>query len=182
MNDDHLLWKKIGEEEFRGNYKRYLTRYYELPDGTKADFDVTTIKSGKFAICLALTPEYEVVVAKQFRPGPEKVIYDMPAGDLDPDELPEDGIRRELREETGYEAGQLISLNPDGNVFGPYNDAIGYFFLALNCDLAHEQELDQNERVEVMLMPLKEYAGNVLRKGLATHADCGWVAIDYLLG
>jgi len=36
--------------------------------------------------------------------------------------------------------------------------------------------------VEVMLMPLKEYAGNVLRKGIATHADCGWLAIDYLLG
>ncbi len=181
MKDDHLLWKKTDEKEFRGAYKRYLTRYFMLPDGTMADFDVTTLKSGKFAMCLALTDDMKVVVAKQFRPGPQKVIYDMPAGILEPGESAEEGIRRELLEETGHTPAELIALNPDGNVIGPYDDALGVYFLALGCKRTGKQKLDANERAEVGLLPLRTYVHEVLRKGLATHADCGWLAIDRLM-
>lgn len=181
MNNDHLFWNKTSEKEFSGAYKKYLTRYFELPNGTISDFDVTTLKHGKFSMVLALTSNMQVVIAKQYRPGPEKVIFDMPAGMLEAEETPEEGAVREMREETGYVPGKLITLNPAGNVIGPYDSALGFYFLALDSELKHQQELDENELVEVMTMPLRQYAADVLRKGLATHADCGWLAIDYML-
>ena len=160
MKDDHLVWKKTDEKEFRGAYKKYLTKYFTLPSGVKADFDITTLKHGKFSMALALTTDMDVVVAKQYRPGPEKVIYDMPAGILEENETPTEGMAREMREETGYEAGKLVELNPEGNVIGPYDSALGHYFLALDCELKYKQELDENESVEVITMPLKQYVND----------------------
>ncbi len=179
--DEDIHWEKTGEKEFKGAFKKYLTKYFKQPNGKEVDFDITTLKNNGFSMCLALTPDKKVVIAKQFRPGPEKISYDMPAGILEIGETPEVGIIRELKEETGYAVGKLIELNHDGNMIGPYDQALGYYYLALDCKLKHKQQLDDDEIIEVITMPLKQFVNDVLRTGLTTHADCGWLAIDYLL-
>jgi ADP-ribose pyrophosphatase len=181
MSDEHLVWKKTDEKPFKGAFKTYLTRTFELPNGTVADFDVTSLKSGKFVGCLALTDAMEVIISKEFRPGPEIVTYDAPLGIVDPGEDPNDAVRRELREETGHVAGKLIVLNPDGNAVGPYDAAMAYYYLALECEQKYEQQLDEHEPIEVATMPLRDFVNQKLRKGQVCHADGAWLAIDYLL-
>jgi len=180
-NDEHMRLKKLGEKTFKGAFKTFKTKTFEMPDGTTADYDVTTAKSGEFAVCVALTSSMEIVISKEFRPGPEKVTYDPPMGESDPGEDINVAVVRELREESGYKPGRIISLNPGGNVVGPYDDKAGYFYLALDCEQVHERELGENEIIETITMPLRQFVNEKLRKGLVCHADGAWAAIDYML-
>ncbi len=59
---------------------------------------------------LALTPEREVLLVEQFRPAVGARTLELPSGNVDPGETPAAAAQRELLEETGYAAGELIPL------------------------------------------------------------------------
>ena len=59
---------------------------------------------------VALTPRREIVLVKQYRPVVERVTLELPSGCLEPGETPSEMPRRELLEETGYQAGDLVEL------------------------------------------------------------------------
>ena len=61
----------------------------------------------------------EILMVRQYRYALGKETLEIPAGKLDPGETPEACIRRELMEETGYEAGEWTLLYT-------YAPAIGY--------------------------------------------------------
>ncbi len=95
-----MKWKKIKEEPFNAGFRKFLKKTFQLPDGKIQDFD---IKHESPAVCvLALSENNNVILVKQFRPGMEKILYEMPGGAVDGDEKPIDAIKRELLEETGH--------------------------------------------------------------------------------
>jgi ADP-ribose pyrophosphatase len=54
------------------------TRHYQLPDGNEADWDI--FGPERSVATLALTPSQDVVLARQFRPGPALVLDELPGG------------------------------------------------------------------------------------------------------
>jgi ADP-ribose pyrophosphatase len=51
-----------------------------------------------------------IVFVRQFRKAVERILLEIPAGGIDGDESPEDAVRREMKEETGYDVGKLEFL------------------------------------------------------------------------
>ena len=113
------------------------------------------------ACVVPLTDDGRVVTVKQFRYPFGDVLTEIPAGKLDgPDEDPLDAARRELREETGAEADEMIYLG----AFYPscaYTDEVIHMYLARGLRFG-ERSLDDDEFLNVKLTPLEQAVAAVL--------------------
>lgn len=115
-----------------------------------------------------ITAEGRAVLIRQWRQGSQELTLEIPGGLVDPGESPAQAGARELREETGYLAGELSFLgkvNPNPALFS--NTC--HTFLALDCRLEGLQRLDPTERIEVVTVPVRDLPGLVSR-GQIVHS------------
>jgi ADP-ribose pyrophosphatase len=103
---------------------------------------------------VALTGQNHVLLTRQYRHPVGRVIYDLPAGRIEPGESPEAAAARELEEETGYRANKWRKL-AFFNQF-PGSMQVGtHLFLAQDLSPG-KQMLEPFEDVEVTGMPFAE--------------------------
>ena len=103
---------------------------------------------------MALTDDGKFLVEKQYRYPYDEVIFEFPAGKCDKGEDPLITAKRELEEETGYQADQWYYLGRIHNAIG-YSDEHLEFFLAKGLK-AGDRHLDEGECLEVYRLPFKE--------------------------
>lgn len=114
------------------------------------------------AVCVVpLTEENEVIVERQYRYPVAEVLTEIPAGKLDSkqeDRL--EAARRELREETGVTADEMIDL---GTFFpaAAYSDERITLYLARGLHFG-ARELDEDEFLDVERVPLKTLLDDVM--------------------
>lgn len=96
------------ESVFEGRILHVHRDRVRLPGGGLAEREVAD-HPGAVAI-LPVTPAGRIVLVWQFRQAARRALLEIPAGKLAPGEAAEACARRELREETGYEAGRLTAL------------------------------------------------------------------------
>lgn len=169
-----LAWIKQSEQPIKVGFRRLLSRVFKLPNGTETEF---VIKQEGPSVCiLALTDTNDVILAKQFRPGPEHVLLELPGGGVEKDEMPVDAAKRELLEETGYAGDiQFVTYCVDCG----YSTMIRACFVATNCRKITEPTPDENEFIETVLMPLPEFREH-LRSGNLSDVEVGYLGLDFL--
>jgi ADP-ribose pyrophosphatase len=69
-----------------------------------------SVRSGSYVAIVAVTPDGQIPLVRQYRPAVETSVLELPSGAIDPGEAPEAAARRELLEETCCEAGKLLLL------------------------------------------------------------------------
>jgi 8-oxo-dGTP pyrophosphatase MutT (NUDIX family) len=109
---------------------------------------------------IPLTDDGQVVLIRQWRQGSGDWTLEIPGGIIDSGETPLEAGARELGEETGYQAGQMISLgwvNPNPALFT--NRC--HTFLARGCRLAGPARLEPSERIETLIRPVGDLPGLV---------------------
>jgi len=162
-------WEKLNSEEI-ANYRIFkMRRDMRRSPRTGAEHSFFVLQSPDWVNVVALTPENQVVMIHQFRHGTERVTLEIPGGMVDPHENdPAETARRELLEETGYAAEQVI---PIGTVHPnpAFLDNTCYTYLALNARWQQEPQFDGAEDIAVELVPIEEIAGMV-GNGRITHA------------
>ena len=125
-----------------------------FPDGTIGELEMIR-HSGASAVVPLLdvqNADPEVVLIRQYRYAANGYVYEIPAGRLNPDELPEKCAERELREETGYSAGRLRQLTTIYTTPG-FTDEQIHIFVAE--DLTNGVATPEaNEFMELHEMPL----------------------------
>jgi ADP-ribose pyrophosphatase len=117
---------------------------------------------------LAETENGELVMIWQHRFGTDRLSLEIPGGVIDEGEEPLAAARRELREETGYEADsfELVSV-VEPNPALQNNKC--WTFLARNARLAGETSFDELEDLELALVP-REQLAQLIDGGTVTHA------------
>lgn len=97
------------KEIFHGKVIKLRVDQVELPNGKIASREIIEHPGGVAVV--AVTPEKEVLLVKQFRKPCEVELWELPAGKLDKGgESPEVAAMRELEEETGFRTDSLHKL------------------------------------------------------------------------
>lgn len=169
-------WEEISQEKMLEKYGRGIEKkVFRLPGGKEADF---YLNSGNDSVaCLALTKERQVILVKQFRPGPKKILLELPGGGFHTGETPKQAMERELLEETGYRGEIQFLTNVLPTAYATYEKNA---LIATDCEKIAEPKLEDNgELVEAVLVSLDEFR-NHIRTGQMTDVEIAYLGLDYL--
>ncbi len=100
------------------------------------------------------------LMVSQWRHGSESLSTEFPGGVVDKGEDPLIGAKRELLEETGYEAGEVIhlgSINPNPAI---YKNTL-HIYCAKHLKNTHTLNLDDDEFVSFKAVPVTEVKANM---------------------
>lgn len=161
-------WRVIADEPLQHCKVFDVHRVTMAPPGSEATHPFYRIESREWVNIVALTPDDDLVLVRQYRHGARAVTLEIPGGLVDPGESPAEAGARELLEETGYRAGRIESLgsiNPNPALFA--NRV--HMFAALDCESVAPIQNSSNEETSVELLPRADL-GRTIRAGAIDHA------------
>jgi ADP-ribose pyrophosphatase len=144
----------------------------ELPNG-KIIPSFYVNEYDEWANAFALTKEGKVVMVKQYRHGISSIEIELPGGVVEDGEHIQEGMERELLEETGYRFETFEYL---GKICANPSTTNNYMhmFLATGGEKIAEQTLDDVEDVDVLLMSIDEVKQLVRENKMmqSLHVNC----------
>ena len=138
--------------QFRGRVITVTTDDVILPNGHRAQLEVVHHPGG--AVIAAVDSKRQVCLLRQYRYVAGGVIWELPAGKLEPNEPPLETAKRELIEEAGVSARRWGSLGAVLSSPGVFGEVL-HLFHATELEpsrAAHEQA----EVIEVHWVPFAE--------------------------
>ena len=154
-------WERLddGTDIVDVKFRPIVKKRFRMNNGKVISANISSKEGNKAVIVYALTPERQVIVARQFRCGPEKIMDEMPAGLMEPGESPESAARREMLEETGFTSDSFELL---GTAYvNAWDNSLHYYFLATDCyRVSDVLNTDEYEEVEVDMIPISKLFEN----------------------
>ncbi len=151
-------------------------------DGTEATLDMVRHSGASAVVPFLSDPagdDPQVLMLRQYRWAAERVIYEIPAGRLNPGEAPADCAVRELREETGCLAGQVRHLFTMYTTPG-FTDEQIHLFVATDLSAATTEGRDADEFITTEVLPLSRCL-EMVRDGTIVDAKTA-LALLYVAG
>jgi ADP-ribose pyrophosphatase len=126
-----------------------------MPSGRKTTREI--VEHGDCVAIIAIDDEGNVLLVNQFRKPVEKELLEIPAGGIESGEEPEDCVRRELREETGFLPRKLERL---GGFYSSPGYCTEYLYLYLATELVPSPlQAEDSEGIRLVRVRLSEVSG-----------------------
>jgi 8-oxo-dGTP pyrophosphatase MutT (NUDIX family) len=160
----------IVDREAIGDYRIFsLRKDTSRSPKTGNTHDFFVVESPDWINVVPITPDGQVILIRQYRHGTEEVTIEIPGGMVDlTDSSPAESARRELLEETGYVAGELVLIGSVAPNPAFLNNRC-YTYLALDARRVGEPQLDGTEDIEFELVPAAKLPELVVT-GKITHS------------
>jgi len=132
------------------------------------------IDSNDGVVAIVVTEDRKIILVRQFRPARGHRTLEFPAGFMEDGETPEQAIRRELIEETGYQPGELVGLGSFGLSVDRQSHSINGF-AALNSKKIAEP--NEGEFIELVECSVQEYLSMIADGEPVLLSDIGLLAL-----
>jgi len=155
MNDEKIVMEKtlFTERIYEGAILNLRKDKVTVKEGRTSYREIVEHRGG--VVILGLTEEGKIPMIRQYRKAAEQVMLELPAGKLEKGEDPAEAARRELREETGYIAGNIRHVAAFYPTVG-YSEEVLFVFFA-EALTKSQTDFDDNESIEI-----EEYPPEVL--------------------
>lgn len=169
MNDKIQPWSRI-DSLVLADYRIFrLRRDRSRSPRTGLEHEFFVLDTGDWVNVVPVTPDNRVVLIRQYRHGIEEVTLEIPGGMVDDDDgAAKETAERELLEETGYVAEEMIyigSVTPNPAILS--NRC--HTFLARNVRPVGPPQLDGSEDIQIELADLDKIPGLIVG-GQISHA------------
>lgn len=134
------------------------------------DFYKVTIKD--CAAIVAITPDNNIILKKEYRHCYGEELIEIPAGVLEDGEEPLETAKRELEEETGYVGKKWTYLGKTVESSAKLINYM-YIYLAEGCEMKSNQKLDYGEDIEVLRVSLEEAVEMIMSNQIICSSSIG---------
>ncbi len=152
-----------------GDYRVFsLRRDRSRSPRTGREHDFFVLGAADWVNVVPVTDAGDVVLVAQYRAGSRGISLEVPGGIVDHGEDPRGAAARELLEETGYAASEIVPLGrcrPNPAIL----DNTLYTFLARGARRVAPPRPDANEEIDVRLVPERDI-GALVDAGAIDHA------------
>jgi 8-oxo-dGTP pyrophosphatase MutT (NUDIX family) len=143
-----LKWQKLSSRYLvKEQWATLRVDTCDLQNGIVKD-DYFVLEYPNWVNAVALTEDNEIIMVRQYRHAGDIISLEIPGGVIDGDEKPEDAVRRELLEETGY-SFQTITLLATLYPNPATANNVTYTYLLTGGIKTQEQHLDEHEILNV---------------------------------
>jgi ADP-ribose pyrophosphatase len=153
QSDKELTWQELSRREILKTAVLTVNETEsKAPDGSSGNYIVMDARDWVVVVPVIGN---DFLMVKQWRHGNSQLSIEFPGGVIEKNEKPEDGAKRELKEETGFTAGRLVhlaSMSPNPALF---SNTV-HFFAALDLGNEESQKLDSDEYLNAMKISQKE--------------------------
>jgi ADP-ribose pyrophosphatase len=170
MNKD-LTWKTLSSSYIhKGPWATLRTDRCEMPGGHIVE-DYYVLEYNNWVNAVAITEDNKILMVHQYRHAAGIVSLEIPGGVIDDGELPEQAIRRELLEETGYQFDDfelLCTIYANPSTANNHT----YCYLAKGGKKVQSQHLDEQEEIIVETFTISEIKQLLAENKIAQALHC----------
>ncbi|MEY9974726.1 ADP-ribose pyrophosphatase [Lysinibacillus sp. RC46] len=178
-----MRWKTLKSEFlYKSEFGNLRKDRCQLPNGLVIE-NYHVNEYSDWVNAVVITKDKKLVLVKQYRYAANGIFLEIPSGKIEEWETNQEGILREVKEETGY----ISKIKPI--LLGEYfvnpatqnNKVITY--LILDAYKAYEQDLDDTENIEVNLIGFDSFESLFKNKKILTQMfsiSAYYMAKDYM--